>query len=323
MLKLILTFVSGVGLFLFGIYTIDKCFDKNYSLSPKTEKLFGKPFFSFVCGVFSAAITQSSSAINSVLTALRDKEKISEKTTFFAIAGSNIGTTATAYLALMQNVSVGAIFSSLVFFSVLFLMLTKKEKSKKYALAVSGFSVIFISFSIIKNAVPELVKNIRPDFLFSPNPFVPFFVCLILTALCQSSSLVSVLIISFAKINALTLPNALFMIMAANIGTCSTIFLVSLGKTKKSVRVATFNFIFNLIPAIFFIVAYYSRMLDFFLGLNVAMDTKIALFHTLFNVAACILVCPFIGWFIDENYEKKEKISYFLSKKKPAVKKRA
>ncbi len=326
MINLILIFLSGIGLFLFAIYTIDKSFEHTRALSPSVEKLFAKPCFSFAFGILSAALTQSSSAINSILTTLRDKDKIEEKSTLYAIAGSNIGTTATAFLAVMQNVSVNAFFSSVIFAATLFLVLVKQDKKKKYALLLCGFSMIFISFSIIKHTVPELVRYLNLGFLTSPYPIIPFVVCLILTALCQSSSLVSVLIISFAKINALSLTNALFMIMAANIGTCSTVFLVSVGKSKKSVRVAVFNLLFNVIPALFFIVAYYSRMLDSFLQLNVAIDTKIAIFHTLFNVVACLLVCPFIGWFTDENekYEaQKTKRVNLVILKKPALKKRA
>ena len=91
------------------------------------------------------------------------------------------------------------------------------------------------------------------------------------------------------------------MIMAANLGTCVTIFLVSIGKSKRSLRVAIFNLLFNLIPVAIFVFMFYAGMLNWFILLNVSMDTKIALFHTLFNVSACLMICPFIGWYADKK----------------------
>ena len=314
MVNLLLKFLSGVGVFLFAIYTIDNAFGNEIKVSSKTEKYIAKPAVSFGLGLISAAITQSSSAINSILTTLRDKDRVKEKATWFAVAGSNVGTTATAYLAVMQNASIGAFFACLVFFSTLSMMLIKDDKIKRAAMLVSGFSLIFVSFSIIGKTVPELVNILNLDFLTAKNPFIPFFISLFLTALCQSSSLISVIIISFAKLNVLSLTNAIFMIMAANIGTCSTIFLVSIGKSKKSFRVAAFNFIFNVVPTAVFILMYYTKMLNWFFVLNVAMDTKIAMFHTIFNLGACIMICPFIGWMSPDGKENVSDDTKFTNK---------
>lgn len=323
MVNLIFKFLSGVGVFLFGIYTIDNAFGDAIKVPPKIEKYIAKPAVSFALGLVSAAVTQSSSAINSILTTLRDKERIKEKATLFAVAGSNVGTTSTAYLAVMQNASLGAFFACLIFFSTMALMLIKDEKIKRAGFLVGGFSLIFVSFSIIGKTVPELVNILNLDFLTAQNPFIPFFISLFLTALCQSSSLISVIIISFAKLNVLSLSNAIFMIMAANIGTCSTIFLVSVGKSRKSFRVALFNFLFNLIPTAVFILMYYSKLLNWFFVINVALDTKIALFHTIFNIGACIMICPFIGWFskdtVYDNTDEYEKITYKKTVRKKCI----
>lgn len=301
MTEIIFGLLCGIGTFLFAIYIIDSAFDNEIKLPEKVEKIVNKPLLALLAGMISAAITQSSSAINSILATLRDKDCIKEKITWFAIAGSNVGTTVTAYLAVIQNASIGSFFSCVIFFSTFLLMLTKKSLLKRIAIFLSGFSLIFISFYLIKKGIPEIVSLLNMDFLIAENPAVPFFFSLILTAICQSSALVSVIIVTLAKLNVLTLTNAIFMIMAANLGTCVTIFLVSIGKSKRSLRVAIFNLLFNLIPVAIFVFMFYTGMLNWFILLNVSMDTKIALFHTLFNVSACLMICPFIGWYADKK----------------------
>jgi phosphate:Na+ symporter len=302
-------FLSGIGVFLFAVFIIDKTAD-GMQMPARAGKYLKIPAVSFSCGLLSAALTQSSSAVNSIIAALRDKDGLDEKTCYFAVAGSNIGTTVTAYLAAMQNVTLSAFFSCIVFFATLCAMIFKNKNVEKAAVAASGFSIIFVSFSIIGRTVPEMVKLLDMGFLDAQNPFIPFGISLLLTAVCQSSALVSVIVIAFANLGLLPAVNAFFMIMAANLGTCSTVFLVSIGKSKKSLKVAFFNLIFNLAGVLLFTIFYYTGMLNWFLYINVAVDTKIALFNTMFNAVCCFAVCPFIKFFTEKiNTREKNRLA--------------
>ena len=303
MLETILKFITGVGLFLFAIFFIDNNVEKNEKLSLLVKKYTKNPLFTLLFGTLTAAITQSSSAVNGIVAGLRDKDVLEEKTSYLLVAGSNVGTTITAYFAVFQNVAMATVFSSIIFFATISMMLFKKYNVAKIAKFLIGFSLIFISFEFIGASIPDIVKIMNLDILTHTNPMIPFLVCLIVTAICQSSSLVSIIIISFAQLGVLTLDNAIFMIMAANVGTCSTVFIIALGKTKKGLKVAVFNLVLNVIGTLVCFALYYSNMLYWFFRLSVSTDTKIALFHTIFNLLCCVVVCPFLDGYTKINFQ--------------------
>lgn len=314
MSTIIFEFLSGVGVFLFAIHSIDNCVETGTKLPTKINKYIKIPIISWLLGIFSATLTQSSSAINSIISGLRDKELIEEKTSFFAVAGSNIGTTITAYFAVMQNVSLASFCSSLIFFATLILLLIKNKSLIKISTIIVGFSLIFISFGLISKSIPNIVQLLDLSFLTNINPFIPFIVSLVITAICQSSSLITVIIVTFSKLNILPLTNALFMIMATNIGTCSTVFLSAIGKSKKGLKVAIFNLAFNLIGFLVIITLYNFNVLKHFYSINVSDDTKIAIFHTLFNIISCMTICPFLSIYYKRKYKNSaEKISAISS----------
>lgn len=304
MAVLILQIISGIGAFLFAIRCIDESLI-GFNLPQKIVKILDKSFLSVVFGILSAAICQSSSAVNSLTAGIRERNILGEKSALYIVAGSNIGTTVAAYIAGFDNQLFIYFCSSFLFVSSLIFMISKKNQWLLLTKFLGGFSLIFISFQIIGAALPGIVNTIDMHFLTDKQPILPFLFGLILTMLCQSSSVVSIIIIAFSKYHAITLVNALFMIMAANIGTCSTVFLVSFGKSVKSMRVAVFNLVFNLLAAGIMCIAYYTHFLQWFILLNVSIDTKIALFHTIFNFVGCIVTYSLIPKFIHFSYKKK------------------
>lgn len=309
MLSSVFLIVCSVGLFLFAIRIIDETVGK-YTIPPSISDRLKKPFPALFFGLFFASVCQSSSAVNSLVAGLRNTEKIEEKAAFYIVSGSNIGTTIAAYFAGFDNKFIIIMLASSVFFSSVVFAFSHKEKTKTLTKFISGFSLIFVSFYLIGATLPNFINIFKIDFLAQSNPFIPFFFGMLLTILCQSSSIVSIMIITFAQFNAVTPVNALFLIMAANIGTCSTVFLTSIGKSAKSYRVALFNLLFNIFAALFFIVMYYLHFLDWYLEINVALDTKIAIFHTVFNVAGCALTYFFIPWFSKFKPQKKRRKNF-------------
>ncbi|QHT71882.1 Na/Pi cotransporter family protein [Rhodocytophaga rosea] len=101
------------------------------------------------------------------------------------------------------------------------------------------------------------------------NPFISLFIGLLTTAIVQSSSTVTSMIVAVVASGALSLESAVPMIMGANIGTTVTSTIVALGhiidkrEFRRAFAVATVHDFFNiLVTIILFPLEYYFGMLS-------------------------------------------------------------
>lgn len=307
---IIFRFLGGVGLFLFAIVLLNNSLAiTNPKVRQMVEKKLKNPFLSLLAGGFFATITQSSSAINSITLKLADKKFIPQKSSYFVIIGTNIGTTISGYIALLGKISISEIIVSLLFFSALSMLIFKDGKIYKTCFFISSVSLIFAGLTIISRCIPEIMKIIDLSMINSNSLLFTLTISIIVTAVCQSSALIMVIIVTLSSHGILNIDTAIFMVMGANIGTCSTALLASIGATRSGVKVILFEIIMNILGLFVFTFLYYCGLLEWFIKLNVAQDTKIALFNTLFNIATMLFV---IG-FVDEidyllSYNRKTKI---------------
>ncbi len=307
---IIFRFLGGVGLFLFAIVLLNNSLAiTNPKVRQMVEKKLKNPFLSLLAGGFFATITQSSSAINSITLKLADKKFIPQKSSYFVIIGTNIGTTISGYIALLGKISISEIIVSLLFFSALSMLIFKDGKIYKTCFFISSVSLIFAGLTIISRCIPEIMKIIDLSMINSNSLLFTLTISIIVTAVCQSSALIMVIIVTLSSHGILNIDTAIFMVMGANIGTCSTALLASIGATRSGVKVIFFEIIMNILGLFVFTFLYYCGLLEWFIKLNVAQDTKIALFNTLFNIATMLFV---IG-FVDEidyllSYNRKTKI---------------
>ncbi|MEM8809046.1 MAG: Na/Pi symporter, partial [Cyanobacteria bacterium P01_G01_bin.38] len=140
---------------------------------------------------------------------------------------------------------------------------TRKKNQKNSALQWLG--VVFLVYLLIvavgmigagfKSATGERAEEL---FAFATNPFMGLIVGTVATALIQSSSTVTSIIVGLVA-GGLPVATAIPMVMGANIGTTITNTLVSLGhvtdKTefRKAFAAATVHDFFNLLSVIIFL----------------------------------------------------------------------
>lgn len=311
MFTYIAKFLCGIGVFLFALVLLNNCIGNSqgkFNLS--IQKRLHNCYFDSLIGFVAAAVSQSSSAVNSILVNLTDKKLIGRKNSYFIVIGANIGTTVTAYLAVLGKIGISNFFICVLFFSSLCLMLFNKSKIKNVFYYISIFSMIFIGLRIVNDASPYLLSHFEIDTLKNSNSYMLLLISIIITTLCHSSSLVSVVVVTMTGYNLLSLEGAMFMIMGANLGTCSTALIASIGKSKTGLSVAVFNTMFNVSGILLNQFLYHTGLLSYFMDLNVAMDTKIALYHTLFNVSTTLFVFPFIMHFDHIKLGKKLIVLY-------------
>jgi len=218
---------------------------------------------------------------------------------YYIVMGTNVGTTVTAYFAVLGNVSFTNVFLLLLPVTAIVLMVTKNKKITGYALAASAFFMVFAGINVISSSVPDIVSAINLNLFLNENKFKLLFFSTLITAICQSSSVISLIVVMLVQTKIVGLESGIFLIMGANLGTCSSALLAAIGKSRKGSSVAVFNVIFNLVGVIIHVFAYYTGLLNWFLDLSVSIDTKIAIYHTLFNLS----VIPF---FIPVFYRKRK-----------------
>ena len=97
--------------------------------------------------------------------------------------------------------------------------------------------VFLVSLNLMSGGFKLLGKDIAQQIItITSNPFVGLFVGLLATALVQSSSTTTSMIVAIVASGSLTLQNAVPMIMGANIGTSVTSTIVALGHVPKRIE---------------------------------------------------------------------------------------
>lgn len=142
--------------------------------------------------------------------------------------------------------------------------------TKQVLLLVFILFAFLVSLNMMSGGFKLMGKDIAEQIIsVTSNPFVGLFVGLLATALVQSSSTTTSMIVAIVASGALTLENAVPMIMGANIGTSVTSTIVAIGhipkkaEFQKAISSATVHDFFNLIVvAILFPIEYFTGALS-------------------------------------------------------------
>lgn len=316
-IKTILYMVASIGALLIGFEILSNNVAKLCHKGLK--KLFGKTSKSKLAGVgigiAATAIMQSSSATTIMVVGFVNTGIMTLTQATAIIMGANIGTTITAQLAALNSFSFSDYAIALAGIGIFINMLSKKEKTKTLGNALAGFGLLFFGLMNMSDAMKaEEVKNAIGGILATiDGPFAPwilFLMGVILTAIVQSSALITTIIISLtsagiyigAGSGATALNNnVLFLILGTNIGTCVTALLSSAGATTNAKRAGIIHLLFNTFGAFVFMIPLFifkNFMSDTLAKVFTTPATQIAMFHTFFNVVCTIIFLPFIRFFV-------------------------
>ncbi|WP_317191603.1 Na/Pi symporter [Fulvivirga sediminis] len=136
----------------------------------------------------------------------------------------------------------------------------------KQALVIIGAMLIFLfSIDMMGESFSHLGRGVAESILFATsNPFIGLFIGLLITAIIQSSSTSTSMIVALVASGSITIAEAVPMIMGANIGTTLTSTIVSLGfitkKTefRRAIAAGTVHDFFNILTTlILFPLEYY------------------------------------------------------------------
>ena len=289
---------GGLALFLFGMEQMTDALKlvAGGGMKKLLARLTTNRFSSAFAGAFVTAVIQSSSVTTVLAVGFISAGLLSFSQSVGIIMGANIGTTITAQIIAFKVTKYSLIMIA-VGFAAMFL--GKKERVKHYGMMLMGLGLIFFGMELMSGATRPL-RTYQPfiDVMQSmENPAWGILISALFTGLIQSSSATTGVIIVLASQGFISLEAGIALVFGANIGTCVTAMLASIGKPREAVRAGVVHVVFNIagvllwlgfIDELAWLIREISPSASELQGVDkLAKDTprQIANAHTVFNVA--------------------------------------
>ncbi|MBS5133889.1 Na/Pi cotransporter family protein [Pseudoflavonifractor sp. MCC625] len=303
--------LGAIATFLFGMSTMTDGLEKLSSgrLESILERLTSNVWKGVLLGALVTGLIQSSAATTVMCVGFVNAGIMKLRQTVGIIMGANIGTTVTAQLLrlgdlssdqplllLLKPATLGPILAVI---GILFYMFLRGGRKKIIGQIILGLGLLFIGMKTLEGAVAPLqdLPEFRELFVAFSNPFLGVLVGALVTALIQSSSASMGILQAMTSTGVVTFHIAIPLIMGQNIGTCVTALLSGIGASKNAKRTACIHLLFNVIGTLFFLILLYGcNALFHFSFWTAQMDRgSIANLHLAFNVGCTLLLLPFNG----------------------------
>ena len=305
-----------MGLFLFGMSLMSDGLKKTagQKLRRIVELLTKKAFVAFLVGAGVTALVQSSSATTVMVIGFVNAALLTLKQAICVIIGTNVGTTATAWLVSISGIGAFKItIYALPAVGVGFLMMTlgKTRKVKNIGQVMLGFGILFVGIDFMKDAFEPLEKSERVQELFvllGGQPILAILAGTVVTMLLQSSSAAVAIVQLLAMKGAfgddwtVVLNIAIPFVLGSNIGTTVTAQLAAIQANLNAKRTAWAHSIFNILGAAIAYPFVYFGLFGWLVHIvapwKLGPDTiaaSIAVAHTIFNVVNSGVFLPLAG----------------------------
>ncbi len=319
---------GGLALFLFGIEQMTEALKAvaGERMRAVLARLTSNRYMGALTGAFVTAIIQSSSVTTVLVVGFTTAGLMSFAQSIGVIMGANIGTTITAQIVAFK-VAKAALLMIAVGFA--FLFFSKKERFRLYGGIIMGLGLVFFGMTVMSDAMQPL-RSYQPfvDLMITmENPFIGILVAAGFTALIQSSSATTAIVIVMAGQGFITLPAGIALAFGANIGTCVTALLAAIGKPREALRAAVTHVFFN-VAGVLLWLAFVDQLATLVTMLSPAYGElsgaerlaaeaprQIANAHTIFNVANTVifiwfttLIARLVEWLVPDRPLDEESI---------------
>lgn len=305
-----ITLFGGLAFFLYGMHLLSESLKK--TAGGRLEKLLKKATANSGKGLLVGALItiaiQSSSAMTVMLVGFVNSGIMELAQTVGVIFGSDIGTTLTAWILSLSGInSDGNIFLKLLqpkcfslivaLIGVIFIMGSKKQRRKDIGMMLVGFGILMQGMTMMSTSMAPLSESeqfVKVLTAFK-NPLLGVLAGAVVTGIIQSSAAAIGILQSLSLTGSLTYGMAIPIIMGANIGTCATAVLSSIGVSRDAKRVTVIHVAIKVIGVVVWLILFYSlnAIFDFsFLDRTIGI-VGIAAFHSIFNIGNTIILFPF------------------------------
>ncbi|MCD8037922.1 MAG: Na/Pi cotransporter family protein [Lachnospiraceae bacterium] len=308
----ILTLLSGVALFLFGMSLMGDGLKK--AAGEKLElilyKLTSTPFKGVLLGAAVTAVIQSSSATTVMVVGFVNSGMMKVAQAIGIIMGANIGTSITGWIlclsyidgsnGIAQLLSTATISAVVSIIGILLKTFSKKSAYKNAGDIMLGFSILMFGMQSMSGAVSPLKENehfVNMLTMFS-NPVMGILVGILFTAVLQSASASIGILQALSVTGAISFATAFPITMGIGVGAACPVLLSSIGTNKNGKRTALVYLMNDLFGMLFWSIAFYAaNAIVHFEFLDMTMNpVTIAVLNTVFRLAMVVLLFPFIRW---------------------------
>lgn len=310
-LTAILTLMAGIGVFLMACHLMSSHLES--AGSKRLKQLFARVGESKWTGVgigaLGTAAIQSSGAVTVMVIGFVNVGIMSLTQAATVIYGANIGTTVTAQLVALgmlggNGISTTIIFSALAGVGAFILMFAKRESWKHTGGILTGFGILFVGLGMMSNAMDDFaaLDSVKQFLASIKNPLLIVFLGALLTAVIQSSSVLTSIAITMVVAGLLSLNQGIYLTMGSNIGSCVVAIMAGITSGRNAKRTALIHLFFNVMGVVFFLLI--AVLLHLFTKGNWSFgkvfevlfphtpQVQLAMFHTVFNVCTTLVALP-------------------------------
>ena len=310
----VLMMLGGIGLFLYGMKLMGSSLESaaGAKMEKILERLTSNKAKGVALGAGVTAVIQSSAATIIMVIGFLNAGILKLAQGVPVIMGANIGTTITAQILRMGDISGDNIIlmmlkpSSfapiLIVVSAFIILMSKRQSLKDKTGIFMGLGILFMGMTLMENSFAPMAESEEFGKIFTlfENPFLGVAVGMAVTVLLQSSSAAVGVLQATASTGVVTFAMAAPITIGCNLGKCVTVLLASVGVNKDAKRAVTIDVTMCVLGSVLFLLAIY--IYQGVIGFDFWEDTvnrgSVANFHTLFNVVVAIVFLPFINGLI-------------------------
>ena len=320
--SILINTAGGLGIFLLGMNQLSEGLQAvaGKRLRKIVATVTSNRFAGITTGAAVTGIVQSSSVVTVMVVGLVTAGVMTLRQAVNVIVGSNIGSTATAWLVALMPTKLGDQSMIIIACAALFYLFSKRERTRYIALASLGIGMIFFGLELMSKGLAPLRDD--PSFIewfhmFHAGNALGVLKCIIagsiVTGIIQSSAAAAAISIGLAYNGVISFETGAALVFGMNIGTTVTAWLAALTATTEARRAALAHTLFNCIGVILLaplflpvfvplIHRYFPSMTDPLTTANGSVvyphiAAPIAIVHTGFNVINTCLFLPFLGLF--------------------------
>lgn len=302
MLSAIFTFITGVGILLFGVKYMGQGFEKlvGANFRKKLNKFAGNRFSSFSFGTLLTFILQSSTATTAMFVGFAGAGIISLFQGIGLIIGCNVGTSASSFILIFDSFNLVEILAGFVLIGLMIKIFAKSnDLVKNIGDALIGFGILFAGLILISSAtaVFKTIEGFDSFITAFTNPALLIIVGALVSMLLQSSCGTLAIIIPLlatSTTSGISLVSATYIIIGLNLGACFTPILISLSTNTDGKRVAWFHLIFNVVGALIFtLLTLFTPWADWLGRLINDPTIFVLIVNLLFNLLTAVITLPF------------------------------
>lgn len=302
----LLELLGGIGVFLYGMKLMGDSLENvaGNKIKSMFAKISNKKIIGIGIGTVTTAVVQSSAAVTVMAIGFVNSGLMTLLQAAAIIFGANIGTTSTALIVALGVGGFGAagdvitaVFAALAGIGAFMIMFSKKDKVKKIGGIIAGLGMIFVGLMVMTGSMKSFSESqeIQRFLAKISNPALLLVIGIAFTALIQSSSAVSGIVVTMSVAGLLDFNQGLYIILGSNIGTCVTSLLASIGTSTNARRTAIIHLTFNVIGVAIFGLVSISGVFEKMFAPITSPAMRIALLHTFFNVTTTVILYPFMN----------------------------